>query len=298
MSGLTVHAMPGFETPACEMAAPLHVPLELIDVHHFPDQESLVTVKPTASTAAVFCSLDRPNGKLVEVMLAASALRDRGATRLVLIAPYMCYMRQDIAFEPGQAVSQQAVGRFLSGLFDKIITVDPHLHRRKDIAEVFPGTEAITLSAAPLLASFLQRQDGPRNPVLVGPDKESRQWVEAVAAPLRLYVLTARKTRRGDAEVSMVIPEVERVAGRPAFLIDDVISTGVTLARCAELLIAAGATATSALGVHCLCDGSALTMMQQSGIRKLHTTDSVEHPTNAIALAPLLADGLKDENSA
>lgn len=297
MSALTIHAMPGHEAQAREVAEQLRAPVEQINVHHFPDKESLVTVMPTDPTAVVFCSLDRPNTKLVEILLAAAALRSGGATRLILLAPYMCYMRQDAAFQPGQAVSQHAVGRFLSGLFDRIITVDPHLHRQNDIAAVFTDSDAVALSAAPLLACFLRKREDIGNAVLVGPDEESRQWVEAVAKPLGLDALTGQKTRRGDAEVSIVIPEPERVAGRLAILIDDVISTGVTLGRCAKRLIAAGATATEALTVHCLCDENALAMMRQSGIRQIYSTDSVTHSTNAIALAPLLTDALREETA-
>ncbi len=298
MSGPTIHAMPGYDAPARALATRLKAPFHTVDIHAFPDGESLVTVAPAPGTAVVYGSLDRPNEKLVELMLAASALRDGGAARLVLVAPYMCYMRQDTAFAPGQAVSQRVVGRFLAGLFDRIVTVDPHLHRQHDIAAVFPGADAEALSAAPLLADFLVGRDGIRNPVLVGPDAESRQWVEAVAAPLGLDVLTAEKTRRSDTDVSVVIPGIERVAGRPVVIVDDVISTGNTLARCAELLVETGATAVDALAVHCLADDDALAMLRRAGIGAVFTTDSVPHPTNAVALAPLLGDALKTETSA
>jgi ribose-phosphate pyrophosphokinase len=298
MSGPTVHAMPGYDAPARALATRMKAPFHAIDIHAFPDGESLVTVAPAPGTAVVYGSLDRPNEKLVDLMLTASALRDGGATRLVLVAPYMCYMRQDTAFAPGQAVSQRAVGRFLAGLFDRIVTVDPHLHRQHDVAEVFPGAEAAALSAGPLLADFLVGHDGIQNPVLVGPDAESRQWVEAVASPLGLDVLTAEKTRRSDTDVSIVIPGAARVAGRPAVIVDDVISTGNTIARCAELLVDAGATAVDAIAVHCLADDDALALLRRAGVGTIYTTDSVPHPTNAVALAPLLADALKTETSA
>ncbi len=295
MTAATVHAMPGFAKPASDMAALLGLRIEPVDVHRFPDGESLVKVGPTAPTAILFCSLDRPNDKLVEIMLAASALRDGGAARLVLVAPYMCYMRQDAAFEKGQAVSQRVVGALLAGLFDRIVTVDPHLHRTNDIADVFPGAEADALSAAPLLSAFLEDRDDGRRPVLVGPDEESRQWVEAVAGTSRLDVLTAEKTRQGDADVTVAIPDLDCVAGQPVWLVDDMISTGATLARAAEVLLTAGAASVDALTVHCLCDEEALSAMHRAGIDQIHSTDSVAHPTNSIALAPLLAAALRSE---
>ena len=71
--------------------------------------------------------------KLVALLLAVEALRRNGAKRLVLVAPYLCYMRQDIAFQPGEAISQKAIGGLLAGLVDRVITVDAHLHRTPDI---------------------------------------------------------------------------------------------------------------------------------------------------------------------
>ena len=89
-------------------------------------------------------------------MFAAEALRRNGAERLVLVAPYMCYMRQDTAFLDGEAISQKVIGRLLAGTVDRIITVDAHLHRTTDIRDVFPGIEADNLSAIPAIAESLR----------------------------------------------------------------------------------------------------------------------------------------------
>ena len=97
-------------------------------------------------------TLNNPNEKLVELLLAAQTARTLGASHLTLVAPYLAYMRQDIAFQPGEAVSQRIVGRFLAGLFDAVITVDPHLHRVATLQEAVPVTQAVVLSGAPLLS--------------------------------------------------------------------------------------------------------------------------------------------------
>jgi ribose-phosphate pyrophosphokinase len=279
--------------PAQRLAGELGISASRIERHRFPDGESLVRIKAPCRTAIVYRSLDDPNGKLVELMLVASALRERGAERLYLVAPYLCYMRQDTAFHEGEAVSQKVVGGFLAGLFDGVVSVDPHLHRTRTLQEVFPGSKALALSATGLLANHLRRLGCPKNAVIVGPDRESRQWVEAIAAPLDLEVLVGEKQRRGDRDVSIEIAGLEAVSGRAVFLADDVASTGRTLIEAAGLLKASGAASVSALVVHMLGGERLLRSLEEAGIGEVYSSDSLVHETNAIALAPLLAEGLR-----
>ena len=89
----------------------------------------LVTVGDASPTTIIYAALDHPNDKLLAILFAADALRRAGATRLVLVAPYLCYMRQDAAFHKSEAISQKIVGRLLAAAVDRIITVDAHLHR-------------------------------------------------------------------------------------------------------------------------------------------------------------------------
>src|SRR5690606_538285 len=106
--------------------------------------------------------------------------RHLGAQHILLVAPYLAYMRQDMAFHPGEIVSQQVVGRFLSELVDGLVTVDPHLHRISTLAEAFAGPYAISLSGAPMLAQLIARERP--QALLMGPDGESAQWIAAAAA--------------------------------------------------------------------------------------------------------------------
>ena len=290
--------MPGSAGPASKLANRLGLPCREVSVHRFPDGESLVRVAPADGTVLLYGSLDDPNDKLVALMLAASAFRDGGARRLVLVAPYMCYMRQDIAFHAGEAVSQRVVGRFLAGLFDRVVTVDPHLHRTADLAGVFAGSETTVLSAAGLLSAAIA-EDGElsKNLLLVGPDAESRQWVEAVAAPLQADVLIGEKHRQGDRRVRIDLPDAARVRGRTALIVDDLVSSGVTLSVCAACLRDAGAARVEALAVHAICGDDDLAAMRRAGIGRFRSTDSVMHASNAIALAPLLAEALTGEGS-
>jgi ribose-phosphate pyrophosphokinase len=148
VSGAVLQSLPTSAVDAARLAERLGVAMHAIELHRFPDGELRVTVAPAAATVIVYASLDQPNDKLLALSFAAEALRRGGAKRLVLMAPYLCYMRQDAAFRDGEAVSQTVIGKMLAGSFDRVITVDAHLHRTKDIRDVFPGIEAENLSAA------------------------------------------------------------------------------------------------------------------------------------------------------
>jgi ribose-phosphate pyrophosphokinase len=279
--------------PARELAEALQLARSAIDVHRFPDGESLVRIDMAADTAIIYRSLDHPNDKLVELMLAAAACRDAGAERLVLVAPYLCYMRQDTAFREGEAVSQRVVAQLLDDVFDAVLTVDPHLHRIGDLGEIFPSARTFALSAAPLLAEHLRAGGYPADTVLLGPDGESRQWVEAVAAPLGLETVVGRKIRHGDRDVRIEIPDAAALAGRAVVMVDDVVSTGTTLAVCARQLAAAGVRRIDALAVHMLAGPEDVARLRDAGIAGVASTDSVPHESNAVHLAPLLAATLR-----
>ena len=289
----TVYGFPESIDAAGRLADALEWPLSEVSLHRFPDGESLVRIDVSAETAIVYRSLDQPNEKLVELMLAASALREAGTSKLILVTPYLCYMRQDTAFHPGEAVSQKVVGRFLDGIFDGIVTVDPHLHRTHDLSAIFPEAQAVALSAAPLFAAQLRADGVGKETLLVGPDGESRQWVEAVAEPLGLDVLIGEKTRQGDRGVEIKIPGLEQAGDRPVVIIDDVVSTGATLVQCAKQLTGAGAASIEVLAAHALWGGDDESVLRAADISRLRSTDSIPHASNAIYLAPLIAEALK-----
>lgn len=293
MTAAALHCLPSSVAAARPLAARLGLPLHEIGLHHFPDGEIRVTVGPAAPTGIVYASLDQPNDKLIAILFAAEALRREGARRLVLVAPYLCYMRQDAAFHSGEAISQRAVGRMLAANFDRVIAVDAHLHRTDDIGAVFPGIEADNLSAMPAIADALAAID--RATVLAGPDAESRQWVGDLAARLVLDHAVGRKTRRSDRSVEIDFTGQTAVAGRPVLLIDDIVSSGGTLATCASALRAAGATAIDAIVTHALFPPDMAGEFARAGIRSIRSTSSVPHPTNAIPLDGVLAGALRRE---
>jgi ribose-phosphate pyrophosphokinase len=281
-----VFAFPECAEQAARLAGELGVECIPVSVHHFPDGESLVRAPAVADTVLLYRSLDRPNQKVFELLLAAAALRDRGAGRLILVIPYLAYMRQDTAFQTGEAVSQRVLGGLLSAHCDAVITVDPHLHRISSLAEVMPGIEAVSVSAAPALADALK---GIRADLLVGPDGESRQWVAAVASAAGIPYILGEKRRRADREVELTIPQPDRAAGRHVVLVDDLISSGSTLLAAARLLEDAGAQSVSAIATHCLASHEDLKALRAEGISAIRSTQTVPGPTACIDISAVLA---------
>jgi ribose-phosphate pyrophosphokinase len=257
--------------------------IKLIKRHRFPDGEIKLRLPALlAPQVVILRSLQQPNEKLVELLLTAQTARTLGAQHLTLVAPYLAYMRQDIAFEPGEAVSQRLVGRFLATLFDALITVDPHLHRVASLHEAVPVAQAIVLSGAPLLSDLIATR---RNkPLLVGPDAESAQWVAVAATRHGFDHAVCQKVRHGDLSI----------AGRAVVLIDDVASTGQTVAQAARLLLAAGALSVDVAVTHALFAGDALPVLRSAGVGEIWSTDCIAHESNAISMAAPIAAALAE----
>ncbi len=287
-----VVSLPDYQAAARRLAGQFNGDYRPICVHRFPDGESRVQIPVDLPDHLVICqSLDHPNDKLIELLLACQTARQQGVQRLTLVAPYLCYMRQDKAFHPGEAVSQQIIGRFLASLVDDVISVDAHLHRISHLSQAIPVDNAINLSAATALGEFLVGQV--LDPVLLGPDAESRQWVQQVAAVGGYDFGVAHKTRHSDVDVKVVLPDFD-FQDRTVVLVDDVVSSGHTLAQAAGQLRAAGAGAIHSLVTHALFAKGATELLQQAGIEHIWSSDSIPHPSNTIQLAGLLAQALND----
>ncbi len=285
-----VLGFPDYAPQSRALANALGIPFAEIELHHFPDGESRLRLPPQLPARVILCrSLNQPNAKLVELLFAAETARELGARELILVAPYLCYMRQDTAFRPGEVISQHSVGTWLGNHFDTVISVDPHLHRVHSLQAAVPAQHAIALTAAPLLGKYAA-QHFP-NALLLGPDQESAQWVAAAAQASGLQGSVAGKQRHDDHNVSITLPNVA-VRERTVVLIDDIASTGSTLAHTAERLYAAGASAVHALVTHAIFADDAVQRLQAAGIRSLHSSDSISHASNAIALAELLAHAI------
>jgi ribose-phosphate pyrophosphokinase len=289
---MIILALPGAEALAEALAGQLHCTASTVEAHRFPDGEVVVRLcSDVAGRRVVLAAhMDHPDDKTVPLLFAADAARELGATEVGLVVPYLPYMRQDDRFHPGEAVTSRSYARLLSSCLDYLVTVDPHLHRWASLDAIYTIRTRV-VAAAPAMAEWIAREVP--QPILVGPDSESEQWVADVAARLQAPWLVMRKVRRGDRDVSVELPAGAAGQGRTPVLVDDIISSGHTMAAAAEVLRTAGWGLPCCVGVHALLDDGGQDLLRRAGIARIATCDTVAHPTNAIPLAGLLAQAVR-----
>jgi ribose-phosphate pyrophosphokinase len=290
MSWPLILALPGNETLAGQIAAAAGAELGVLETRRFPDGETFLRLASdvTGREVVLVCTLADPDPQVLRLIFAARTARERGAARITLAAPYLAYMRQDKAFHAGEAVTSVQFAALLSAEIDRLITIDPHLHRHKTLGEIY-AVPAEALHAAPLLSSWITAHV--TNPLIVGPDSESEQWVRAIAGDAPAVVL--RKARRGDRAVEISFPDLAPYAGRQPVLVDDIAASGRTLVKACQGLTQRGFARPVCVVVHPLFVEDAFERLRAVS-SQIVSTDTVRHPTNAISVAALLATRLHD----
>ena len=282
-------AMPGCEAAAMRLAIPLSAELGHAAVSHFPDGESYVRLYTPVHGAevAIVCTLDHPDEKLLPLLWLAIAAREGGARRVGLIAPYLAYMRQDVIFKAGEIRAAEHFAALLNPAFDWLVTVDPHLHRIAQLSNVY-RMSTFAVEAAPAIAAWIQTHV--QAPFLIGPDDESRQWVEHVAGICQAPWAALTKTRHSAWHV-----EVAQLPSIPPrcvpVLIDDIVSTGRTMLAAADLLRRAGQLQPVCVGVHAVFAADAYSQLCAASADVV-TCDTIAHPSNQIALTRPLSDAI------
>lgn len=277
---------------AARIASAAQMTFAAVQRHRFPDGELKLRLPvKLPARVALLRTLNNPDEKLVELLLVARSARELGVTQITLVAPYLAYMRQDMAFHPGEVVSQRVIGGFLASLFDALITVDPHLHRVATLQQAVPVAQAVTLSGAPLLADLIASHRP--QALLIGPDAESAQWLDQAASAHGFDAAACHKVRHGDRQVDIALPAIH-LSQRNVVLLDDVASSGHTLAVAARKILAAGAASVDVAVTHALFAGDALQLIRDAGVNHVWSTDCIAHPSNAISMAPAIAKALMD----
>lgn len=292
LNNIAVLTFDNSKTQAEKFANHLNIPCFFAKTHQFPDEESLLTLPTTRlpEHLIIYRSLHQPNTKLIELLLATKTAKKYNVKRLTLVAPYLSYMRQDIENNPGEAVSQKIIGELLASMFDDVITVDSHLHRIDHLNQAIPVKNAINVMATGPMTEFIKNKFS--DAIIFGPDEESEQWVKQIAQKSNFDFAVATKVRSGDKKVEINLPD-KNFTSKNIIIVDDMASTGRTIALATELLKNAGAKTVNTLVTHALFMGDAKAYMLEKGVDSIWSTDTINDPSNKIELHKLLGETLK-----
>jgi ribose-phosphate pyrophosphokinase len=285
-----------FTTPGAEHLAPAFRSAGLAEgacvFRKFPDGESYVRLmEDIAGRRIVLVSaLNDPDEHLLGALLAAGAARANGAQDIGLAIPYLPYMRQDKAFHAGEPVSAVHFARILGQFADWVVTIDPHLHRFGSLVEVFGAVPARCVTAVPAIADWILSTF--HRPLIIGPDSESGQWVTAIAELTGAPSLVLEKTRAGDRSVEIDLPEVGQFRDHQPVIVDDIVSTGTTMAKLVSGLVAAGFRPPACCCVHALFVDGAHERLLQAGAVQVVSCDTIHHPSNGIGVGKLFAEAV------
>lgn len=289
-----IFCLPGNELLAGTLSEKANVERGKLTMRRFPDGETYIKIDSQVAGKEVLliCTLHQPDDKLLPLYFLAKTLKEFGAIRITLVAPYLAYMRQDTRFQHGESITSEWFAKLLSSFVDELITIDPHLHRKSNLAEIYSIPTHI-LHAAPLLSSWIKANIP--NAVLIGPDSESEQWVSEVANAADVPYVVLEKTRKGDKDVQVSVPHLDGKADKTPVLVDDIISTARTMIETIGHLKNANFNAPVCIGVHGIFAEDAYSLLRQSGAAQIITVNTIPHETNKIFIEELLLTALQSK---
>ena len=263
-----------------------------ISTRLFPDGETYLRVHTNVAglPCLIVVDLSNPNTKFLPLIFLADTLKEMGATNVGLIAPYLSYMRQDKRFNEGEAITSRSFAHILSQHIDWLVTIDPHLHRYHSLDEIYSVPSSV-VQGAPALANWLERKE---DLLLVGPDRESEQWVAEIAKLSGHSFTIGEKQRLGDRNVEITLPDLSQHQSKSAVIIDDVISSGQTILKCIKALKKQGFQKISCAAVHGIFADQSDALLLEAGIEDLVTCNTIKHRSNMIDVSPLLIQPIID----
>jgi ribose-phosphate pyrophosphokinase len=264
----------------------------------FPDGEMYVEVGEDARARHVMLvqtGAEPAAEHLLELLLLADACHRAGARAVSAVIPYLAYARQDHRTRPGESLAMRVVGDLLGGAgFERIYAVDLH----SSTVEGFIGAPVEHLSAAPLLAQAIRKHVS-KGAVIVAPDLGAAKLAGEYARILELPMAIVHKTRLSPREVA-VVKVFGQVRGLRPIIVDDMISTGGTIAATIKALAAEGATAdVTVAATHALLVDEAVERLERAGVRRLVMTDtlpfarSLPFPFEVVGVSRLLAEAIR-----
>lgn len=284
-------ALPGNEPLTNSLADKCNAELGIAIIRQFPDGETYVKILSDVKDKQVImvCTLDHPDNKVLPLFFLSQTAKELGAKCTYLISPYLAYMRQDKRFHAGEGITSTYFSKLASSFADSLITIDPHLHRRNNLSEIY-SIPTTVLHASNLISDWIRKNI--TKPLLVGPDSESSQWVSEVAKNSEAPFIVLEKTRKGDDEVEISVPQVINYKNHTPVLVDDIISTAQTMIATVIHLKNAGMKKPFCIGVHGIFANNAYADLLYAGAEDVITCNTIPHESNRIKIDDIIVSSI------
>ncbi|KYK22414.1 hypothetical protein AYK24_02265 [Thermoplasmatales archaeon SG8-52-4] len=264
----------------------LDIPLAETISKRFPDYEFYMRIEDDVSGEhVVIVQTTYPDNNIVELFILQNAVKEAGAKEITVVIPYFGYARQDTKFKSGEPISAKAMANLISLNTDRVITVDPH----KEYILDFFSTPAISCSAVPELAKYLKNKD---IDMVLAPDKGALERAKQASKIIKCDFDYMEKTRI-DGETIEIKPKKLDSHNKNVAIIDDIISTGGTMAKSIQELKKYGAKNVFVACTHGLFAGDAIKKLNAAGCDEIISTDTVISEYSRVKIAPSIIKFLK-----
>ena len=283
---MLIAAFPETKKIARAVAKSLNAEYTEVNVKDFPDSEYHLKLKvnPKHKVVVFVTSITKdPDEKLIETILAAGIAKDYGAKKVIVVATYLPYMRQDKHFKKYDSFSSKHILELFNHV-DRLFVIDPHLHRIKKMEQLLSKATALTTNT--IIAQYIHKRFKD-NFSIVGPDEESEQWSSVIAKMLGKKVVILKKTRFSSIHVKIK----EKPLGDNIIIIDDIISTGRTLVETLKMAKRQGAKRMICIGIHGVLVNGADKLITKYA--ELITTNTIANDYAKIDVSPVIVDALK-----
>jgi len=274
------------ESIARDLSKKLKVPLAKTITKRFPDQELYVRIMDDIENEEIIIvQTTYPDPNIIELFLIQNAVVEADADKITTVIPYYGYARQDTMFKKGEAISAKVLAELIGLNSDRVITVDPH----KEYILDFFKTEAYSCTAVPSIAKYLKKKN---LDMVLAPDKGALNRAKTASEIINCDFDYMEKTRI-DGETVEIKPKNLDVENKNVGIIDDIISTGGTMAKSIKELRKQKAKKIFVSCTHGLFADQAIKKLNSSGCDEIISTDTIENDYSKVEIAPAILELIK-----
>ena len=262
-----------------DLSKSLKIPIANTISKRFPDDELYVRIiEDVVGEHVIIIQTTYPDFNIIELFLLQNAAEEANVKEISVVIPYFGYARQDTKFQNGEPISAKAIANLISLNADRVITVDPH---KEHILDFF-STNAFSCSAIPEIAKYLKEKN---IDLILAPDKGALERTKRASKIIGCDFDYMEKTRIDGTTVE-IKPKKLDVQNKNVAIIDDIISTGGTMAKSIKELKKHGAKKVSVACTHGLFAGDAVKKLNSAGCDEIISTDTIQSDYSKVKVTP------------